>query len=344
MKLLITGGAGFIGSHFVRHWLERHPTDDVVTLDGLTYAGVRATMEELAGHPRHRFLEGDICDRGLVREGMQGCEVVVHFAAETHVDRSITDASPFLRTNVEGTHTMLRAASEARVQRFIHMSTDEVYGPILTGAHDETAMLNPRSPYAASKAAGDLLVHAHRETYGLPSIIVRCTNVFGPRQLPEKFIPLSITNALQALPLPIYGDGQQRRGWLFVEDLCRALERVITDGALGAVYNVGSPAEHPNLEVAQRILRVLGKPADLLQFVEDRPGHDRRYAMQDARLRALGWRPQVEFEDGLRRTIAWYREHPTWWQPLKERLRDDPYHWLNRAVRSGAGRAASPVV
>lgn len=343
MKLLVTGAAGFIGSHFVRYWLDQHPTDEVTTLDALTYAGVRATVEELAGHPRHRFLEGDVCDPGLVQEGLQGCDVVVHFAAETHVDRSITNAAPFLRTNVEGTQTMLRCAGEARVKRVVHMSTDEVYGPILEGAHDESAPLNPRSPYAASKAAGDLLVHAHRETYGLPAVVVRCTNVFGPRQLPEKFIALSITNALQDLPLPIYGDGQQRRAWLFVEDLCRAMERVALDGEVGTVYNVSSAAEHPNLDVAKRILAVLGKPAELLRFVQDRPGHDRRYAMQDARLRALGWRPQVEFEDGLRRTIAWYQEHPAWWQPLKERLREDPYHWLDRPARSGAGRTARPV-
>ena len=337
MKLLVTGAAGFIGSYFTRYWLEHHPADEVVTLDALTYAGVRATVEELAGHPRHRFIEGSICDAAVVGQAMAGCELVVHFAAETHVDRSITNAAPFLRTNVEGTHTMLRCAAQSGVRRFVHMSTDEVCGPIVEGAHTESGPLRPRSPYAASKAAGDLLVFAHQETYQLPAVIVRCTNVYGPRQLPEKFVPLSITNALEDRPLPIYGDGQQRRAWLFVEDLCRAMELIAQRGEAGSIYNVGSVWEFANLDVARMILQLLGKSQTLLTRVADRPGHDWRYALDDRRLRALGWTPQVTFEDGLQRTIEWYRTHCAWWGPLKERLREDPYHWLNRTARPGAG-------
>ena len=343
MRLLVTGAAGFIGSHFVRYWLAAHAGDEIVSVDLLTYAGVRANLDGLCDEARHRFVQGDICDDELVQEAMGHAEVIVHFAAETHVDRSITNAAPFLRTNVEGTHTLLRVARDQRVGRFIHISTDEVYGPILEGAHTEEAPLRPRSPYAASKAAGDLLVAAFHHTYGLSTIIVRPTNVFGPRQLPEKFIPLCLTNLLEDRPVPIYGDGQQRRAWLFVEDLCRAIERVMTSGQVGHIYHVTSPWELPNVGVAKRILEWLGKSEELLEFVQDRPGHDRRYAMEDASLRALGWTPRVTFEEGLRRTIDWYRDHPAWWQPLKARLREDPYHWLNRAVGARAPQAAHAI-
>jgi len=343
MKVLITGGAGFIGSHFVRDRLTRYPTDDVVTLDLLTYAGVRATVEELTDHPRHRFVHGDICDPEAVRLAMRGCELVVHFAAETHVDRSITNAAPFLRTNIEGTHTLLHVAHELGA-RFVHISTDEVYGPILEGAHTDASPLNPRSPYAASKAAADLLVRAHQETYGLQAVVVRPTNVFGPRQLPEKFIPLCITNALEDLPIPIYGDGQHRRGWLFVHDLCDAVNRVIHTGKTGEIYNVNSPWEFPNVVVAKTILRCLEKSESLLESVPDRPGHDRRYAMDASPLMRLGWRSTTTFEDGIRDTIAWYGGHPAWWQPLKARLREDPYHWLNRSVGTGARQAVRAAV
>ncbi|MBI4323044.1 MAG: dTDP-glucose 4,6-dehydratase [Candidatus Omnitrophica bacterium] len=340
MKMLVTGGAGFIGSHFVRHWLNAHPQDEVVNLDLLTYSGVRATVEELAGHPQYHFINGDIRDRTMVQQAMAGCEVVVHFAAETHVDRSITDPTPFVRTNVEGTQVLLDCAVARKVRRFVHISTDEVYGPILEGAHAEEAPLRPRSPYAASKAAGDLLVHAYQETYGLSAVLVRPTNAFGPRQLPEKFIPLCVTNAMANQPVPIYGDGRQRRQWLFVEDLCCAIERVVEAGVPGAIYNVGSPWEYQNVDVARLVLALLDRQETLLERVADRPGHDRRYALQDAKMRALGWAPQVSFEEGLRRTVVWYREHPDWWQPLQERLRDDPYHWLNRPAGSGARQAA----
>ncbi|MBI3319159.1 MAG: dTDP-glucose 4,6-dehydratase [Candidatus Omnitrophica bacterium] len=333
MKLLVTGGAGFIGSHFVQHWLGQHPGDHVVTLDRLTYSGLRATIDGLADHPRHRFLQGDVCDPDIVRQAMQGCDLVAHFAAETHVDRSITDARPFIRTNVEGTQTLLECAVKLKMTRFLHVSTDEVYGPILEGAHAETAAFSPRSPYAASKAAGDLLVRAYQATYALPAIVVRPTNAFGPRQFPEKFIPLCITNALEDAPLPLYGDGQHRRSWIFVGDLCRAIERVLDAGMPGTIYNISSASEYPNLQVARAILRTLGKPEALMTFVPDRPGHDRRYAMDGDRLSQLGWRADVAFDDGLRTTVEWYRDHPEWWQPLKARLREDPYHWLNRTAR-----------
>ena len=344
MRLLITGGAGFIGSHVVRHWLERHPADEVVNLDVLSYAGSQAAIEELARVPNHRFIQGDIADPAVVKQAMEGCELVVHFAAETHVDRSITNAAPFLRTNVEGTQVLLHHAVHLGLPRFIHMSTDEVYGPIAQGAHAESAPFNPRSPYAASKAAGDLLVRAYQETYGLSAVIVRCTNVYGPRQFPEKFIPLCITNALTGQPLPLYGDGLQRRGWLFIDDCCRAIECLITQGVPGMAYNISSPWERANVEAARMILRVLEQPSDLIRFVPDRPGHDRRYAMDGARLAALGWRPEVPFDDGLRTTIAWYQQHAAWWRPLKERLREDPYHWLNRPPGSGTRQAARAVV
>lgn len=340
MRLLVTGGAGFIGSHFVRHRLSRHPQDEVATLDLLTYAGLRNRLEDVDANPRHRFVPGDICEASTVKQAMAGCEAVVHFAAESHVDRSITDAAPFIRTNVEGTRMLLQGVRELGVKRFLHVSTDEVYGPILEGSHTEDANLRPRSPYAASKAAADLLVQAYRETYGVPALIVRPTNTFGPWQFPEKFIPVCITQAMADRPLPIYGDGCQRRSWLPVEELCEAIDVVLQAGALGGIYNISSPWERANREVAATILRLLDKPQALLQSVQDRPGHDRRYAMDGARLATLGWRPSTSFEEDLRATIAWYRSHAAWWQPLKDRLRDDPYHWLNRAAGAGAGHAA----
>ncbi len=343
MKLLVTGGAGFIGSHFVRHWLTRHPHDEVVTLDLLTYAGLRNRLEDIDGNPRHRFLHGDICDVAAVRQAMEGCEIVVHYAAETHVDRSITNAAPFIRTNIEGTRVLLQSARDLGIARFVVVSTDEVYGPIVQGSHTEEAMLRPRSPYAASKAAADLLVHAYQETYGLPAIIVRPTNAFGPWQFPEKFIPLCVTNALSDVPLPIYGDGLQRRSWLDVREVSQAIERVLQRGEPGTIYNISSPWERTNLEVAKTILRLLGKPETLIQLVPDRPGHDRRYAMDGSRLSQLGWQVRTPFDESLQATLEWYRSHAVWWQPLKDRLREDPYHWLNRPVRSGTREATGAV-
>jgi dTDP-glucose 4,6-dehydratase len=260
---------------------------------------------------------------------MQGCETVVHLAGETHVDRSISQAAPFVRTNVEGTYVVLQSARAARVSRFVHVSTDEVYGDIAQGAADEDARLAPSSPYAASKAAGDLLAQAFGSTYGLPVVVARPANIYGPAQFPEKFIPLCITNGYDGRRVPVYGDGQQRRGWLYIDDACRALRLLAERGAAGEVYNVAGGHEQANRETALAILEGLGRTGALLEPVADRPGHDRRYAMDDTKLRALGWRPSTPFTDGLAATIDWYRTHESWWRPLADQLRRDAYHWLN---------------
>jgi dTDP-glucose 4,6-dehydratase len=337
---VVTGGAGFLGSHFIRQWLAAHPTGALTNVDALTYAGSRERLADVERHPGYRFVRADIGDSRAMAEAMRGAEAVVHFAAETHVDRSIMDAAPFLRTNVEGTYQVLQQARARGVRRFVHVSTDEVYGPVLDGAVDERARLSPRSPYAASKAAGDLLAQAVGSTYGLPIIVVRPTNVYGPGQLPEKFMPLCITNGLKGRPIPIYGDGQQRRAWLFVDDFCEAVRLLLERGAAGEVYNLAGGHEAANIDVARTVLAEIGQGAALLTFVADRPGHDRRYSMTDAKLRGLGWRPKTPFADGLRRTAAWYREHAAWWRPIVRRLREDPYHWLNRSARAGAAAAS----
>ncbi|PIQ82245.1 MAG: dTDP-glucose 4,6-dehydratase [Candidatus Omnitrophica bacterium CG11_big_fil_rev_8_21_14_0_20_64_10] len=319
MTVLVTGGAGFIGSHFVRSLLRSDSADQIVNLDNLTYAGSRDNLADLSGEKRHRFIQGDVADPRAVAEAVAGCDQVVHFAAETHVDRSIRDATAFLRTNVLGTQTVLEAARQAGVKRYIQISTDEVYGPVAEGAADESAPLNPSSPYAASKTAGDHLVNAQRITYGLPVLIVRASNNYGPHQFPEKFLPLMITNALQDKPLPIYGDGLYAREWLFVEDFCEGIRLLMERGAVGEVYNIGSEDHRINLEVARRILKTLGKPESLLQHVTDRPGHDRRYAIRSAKIRALGWKPRHSFEAGLEQTIGWYRDHADWWRAARAR-------------------------
>jgi len=343
MRVLITGGAGFIGSNLIEWWRRRFPADELVNLDLLTYAGANTAIshEEPAGC---QFIRGDVCDAAVVRRVMDGCDTVIHCAAETHVDRSITNARSFIRSNVEGTQVVLEVARELRVSKLVYVSTDEVYGPVLEGVVDETARLSPRSPYAASKAAADLLVQAHVHTYGLPAVIVRPTNTFGMRQFPEKFIPLCVTNVLEGRRIPIYGDGLQRRNWLFVEDLCEALACVVRQGALQTIYNIPSRWELANLEVAKTMLRLLEAPESLIEFVADRPAHDRRYAMDGARMSALGWAPRVSFDDGLRTTIAWYRAHTSWWRPLKVQLREDPYHWLNRPTGPGAGQVVRRVL
>ena len=342
-QLLVTGGAGFIGSHLIRGWLARHPEDRVVNLDLLTYAGSPERLADLAGSARYRFVQGDICDAKAVREAMRGCQLVVHLAAETHVDRSITDAAPFLRTNVEGTYVLLEAARELGVSRVLHVSTDEVYGPVLEGAVDEQAPISPRSPYAASKAAGDLLAQSYRATHGVPVLVARPTNIYGPAQFIEKLIPLTIINSLEGARVPIYGDGQQRRAWLYVEDAASALQAIMAQGQLGEVYNVAGGIERANVDTAKTVIALAGRGEELLQFVADRPGHDRRYAMRDAKLRALGWQPAVSFDEGISRTVAWYRDHREWWQPLAKRLREDSYHWLNRPARPSAGQSARPA-
>jgi dTDP-glucose 4,6-dehydratase len=340
-RVLVTGGAGFIGAQFIRTWLAAHPKDEIVNLDRLTYAGSTARLEGLGA--RHTLIRGDVCDRAAVRKALEGCTLAVHFAAETHVDRSITDSAPFLRTNVEGAYTLLDEARRARLARLVHVSTDEVYGEIREGAVDEDAPLRPRSPYAASKAAGDLLAQAFRETHGLPVVVARPTNIFGPWQFPEKFIPGCVTHALQGRPVPVYGDGQQRRAWLFVDDCCEALRLIAEAPDPDPVYNVAGGTETANLALAQQILDQLAVRRSLLQMVSDRPAHDRRYAMTDARLRRLGWQPATPFAEALTRTVAWYRQHEAWWRPLAEQLREDPYHWLNRPAGAGADAPARSV-
>jgi len=317
MRVLVTGGAGFIGSHFIRHLLRHRPDCEVVNLDKLTYAGNLANLADLAGHPRYRFVRGDICDGRLVDEVMAGCDAVVNFAAESHVDRSIHDAGEFIRTDVYGTWTLLEAARRHRVARYLQVSTDEVYGSIERGAFSERDPLRPSSPYAASKAGGDHMALAYWTTHRLPVLVTRASNNFGPNQYPEKVIPLFITNAIDDLPLPLYGDGRHVRDWLYVLDHCAALDLVLHKGAEGEVYNVGGGTEVENIALTRRILALLGKPESLIRPVADRPGHDRRYALDTRKLRALGWEPAHSFEDALAATVAWYRSNEAWWRPLK---------------------------
>jgi dTDP-glucose 4,6-dehydratase len=320
VRLLVTGGAGFIGANFVHHVVEAHPGYEVTVVDALTYAGHRSSLAGVAD--RIVFVEADICDAARMDAVMAGCDTVVHFAAESHVDRSIDDPGPFLRTNIIGTETLLRLASRHGVTRFHHVSTDEVFGALDLGGgqFDEASPYAPRSPYAASKAASDHLVRAYGETYGLEFTITNCSNNYGPYHLPEKAIPLFITNALDGKPVPLYGDGKSVRDWLYVTDHCRAIDLVLHESEPGRTYCVGGGAERNGVEVAETILDVLGRPRDLIEFVADRPGHDRRYAVDSRRIAEdLGWRPSVTFEEGIERTIRWYQEHEDWWRPLKER-------------------------
>ena len=320
MKLLVTGGAGFIGSNFIRHVLETHPEDRVVNLDTLTYAGNLENVRDVEGDPRYRFVHGDVGDPRLVREAMGGVDAVVHLAAESHVDRANLGAGEFLRTNVGGTGTLLEAARELRIARFVQVSTDEVYGSMAAGAARESDPLNPSNPYSASKAAADLLARAYWITHRLPVVVTRGANTFGPYQYPEKVIPLFVTNALENRPLPLYGDGRQVRDWLYVLDHCAAIDLVLRHGGDGEIYNIGGGTGIENRELTRRILRLLGKPESLIQPVTDRPGHDRRYALDASKLRALGWAPRHSFEQALETTVGWYRTHEAWWRPLRSGL------------------------
>lgn len=319
MKILVTGGAGFIGSNFIRYLLARHAADEVVNLDALKYSGNLETLADIADDPRYRFVHGDIADAEIVCEAMQGAAVVVNFAAESHVDRSIEDPEAFLHTNVDGTLVLLQAARRADVQCFVQVSTDEVYGSLgPSGCFVESSPLRPSSPYAASKAAADLLALSFWTTYHLPVVVTRCSNNFGPYQFPEKVIPLFVTNALADELLPLYGDGMNVRDWIYVEDHCAALDLVLRGGRPGEIYNIGASSERSNREVTELILSILDKPLSLIRYVSDRPGHDRRYALDATKMRAeFDWRPLHTFDDALRRTVLWYRDHPTWWQRVK---------------------------
>ena len=315
MRILVTGGAGFIGSNFVRYLLDRYASYQVINLDLLTYAGNLENLKGLEGDDRHRFVQGDIGDLAAVKALLsEGVDAVVNFAAESHVDRSIVDASAFLRTNINGTHTLLDAARRHKVGRFVQVSTDEVYGSLgPEGAFTEETPLAPNSPYAASKASADLLVRAFYHTYQFPAMITRCSNNYGPYQFPEKLIPLLISNALADQPLPIYGDGLYVRDWLFVDDHCAAVDAVLHHGRPGEVYNIGGNNEKTNLEIVRIILERLGKPAGLIRHVQDRPGHDRRYAIDAEKIAGqMGWRPQTAFPEGIRYTIEWYLKNPDW--------------------------------
>lgn len=318
MKLLVTGGCGFIGSNFIRYILDQHPEDEVINLDKLTYAGNPENLADIAGNPRFvRGMHGDICDAKVVRDVMQGIDAVVNFAAPSHVDRSILDPEEFIRTNVTGVFTLLEAAKELRIQRFVHISTDEVYGSIDLGRSREEDPLRPTNPYAASKAAGDLLALSYWHTHRVPVLITRSSNNFGPYQYPEKVIPLFVTNALDDQPLPLYGDGKNVRDWLYVLDNCAAIDLVLRRGYPGEIYNIGGGNEVDNITLTREILRLTGKPETLIRPVKDRPGHDWRYSVSSLKVHHLGWAPQHRFSNALADTVTWYREHEAWWRPLK---------------------------
>lgn len=321
--LLVTGGAGFIGSNFIHYWLKHNPNDSIRNLDALTYAGNLANVADIADNPNYRFIQGNICDAELVEQAMQGVDIVVHFAAETHVDRSITNPAIFLETNVLGTNQLLKSAMAAKVKHFHHISTDEVFGSLELNTPEkfsENTPYDPRSPYAASKAASDHLVRAYAETFGLEYTITNCSNNYGPYHFPEKLIPLAITNCIDNQPIPLYGDGLYVRDWLYVEDHCSAIETVIKQGKKNHTYLVGGMnRDITNLELLKLILSLMDLPESMIQPTTDRPGHDRRYSVDWSHLNAeLGWKPSVDLEEGLRRTIQWYRDNQDWWRPLKE--------------------------
>ena len=318
MNILVTGGAGFIGSHLVRR-LTLDSGHRVVNLDALKYSGNRANTQDLDGHARYTFVHGDIADQALVKRLLEEhhIEGVINAAAETHVDRSIVDPGSFAKTDVVGTGILLEEARQAGVKRFLQVSTDEVYGSVETGMSTEEDPLAPRSPYSASKAGGDLLTLSYWTTYRFPVMVSRGSNTYGPNQYPEKFIPLFVTNAIDDQPLPLYGDGRQRRDWLAVQDHCAAIEHILLNGEPGEVYNVGGGNERENLAVAGQLLAFLGKPKSLIRLVEDRPGHDRRYAVDCRKIMKIGWQPTMPFEDGLKGTVEWYRQNESWWRPIK---------------------------
>ncbi|KKQ52525.1 MAG: dTDP-glucose 4,6-dehydratase [Parcubacteria group bacterium GW2011_GWD2_38_11] len=320
MRILVTGGAGFIGSNFVHYILKTYPDYEVVNLDALTYAGNLENLKELEGNPRHRFVKGDICNADLVDELVKEVDIIVHFAAESHVDRSILNSAAFVRTNVIGTHTLLEAAKKAGNLRFHHVSTDEVFGSL--GPQDapfsEVTPYDPRSPYSASKAGSDHLVRAYYHTHNLPITISNCSNNYGPYHFPEKLIPLVVTNLMEGKKIPVYGDGLQVRDWLYVEDHCRAIDTIIHKGKIGETYCVGGNGEKTNIEIVKTILKLLCRDESWIEYVEDRKGHDKRYAINFDKIRnELGWQPQMTFEDGIEKTIAWFQENEKWWKNIK---------------------------
>ncbi len=320
MKILVTGGCGFIGSNFVHFMLKAHPDYTIVNLDKLTYAGNPENLADVEKNPRYHFVKGDICDRRIVETVVRdhGIDAVINFAAESHVDRSITGPSIFIETNVSGTNVLLEAAKDFKVQRFVQISTDEVYGSLgASGRFTETTPLHPNSPYSASKASADLLALAYHHTFALPVVITRCSNNYGPYQFPEKLLPLMIANALDGKSLPVYGDGLNVRDWLYVKDHCEAIDAVLHRGNIGEIYNIGGNNEWRNIDIVKLLLKKLGKPESLITFVKDRPGHDRRYAIDATKImRDLSWKPSVTFEQGIGETVDWYVAHEPWWRRI----------------------------
>lgn len=320
MNILVTGGAGFIASNFIRLLLTEHPEHNIVNLDALTYAGNKHTIEQFDKHQNYKFIEGNICDQKLVELilKLSKIDIIINFAAETHVDRSITSAHPFVHTNVEGTRALLDAARIIGIKKFVQISTDEVYGTAAEGVFTETKLLTPRSPYSASKAAAEHLVYSYFVTYGLPVLTTRSSNNYGPYQYPEKFIPLAITNLIEGQKIPVYGAGKNIRDWLHVIDNCRAINLVMEKGKFGEVYNIGAGNEWENISIARQIAKAFGKGDDAIEFVTDRPGHDFRYALSSEKIKQeLGWKPEINFEEGLNETIKWYKDNEWWWKPLK---------------------------
>lgn len=322
MKIFVTGGAGFIGSNFILYWLKNHPQDEIINFDKLTYAGNLENLKEVEGNPNYKFIQGDICDGRAVEKAMGGMEAVVHFAAETHVDRSIMGPAPFVMTNVVGTQILLENVLKVGIKKFCHISTDEVFGLLALDEakkFDEKTPYDPRSPYAATKAASDHLVRAYFHTYGLPVVITNCSNNYGPFQFPEKFLPLAITNLLEGKKVPVYGDGLYVRDWLYVDDHCRAIEAVLEKGQVGETYCIGGLTEDiNNLTIVKKILALLGKDESQIEFVKDRPAHDRRYAVDWSKIRKeLGWQPTHQLDQWLEHTVKWYKDHRQWWQRVK---------------------------
>jgi len=318
MRIMVTGGAGFIGSNYVRYVLGAHSEDEVVCFDKLTYAGNLENLKDVEGDPRYSFVQGDICDEAAVAEVMARVDAVVNFAAETHVDRSIQSAGEFVDTDIKGLYVLLEAARARGIARFVHISTDEVYGSIAEGSFTEDAPFAPSSPYAASKAGGELMAQAYARTFGYQILVTRGSNTYGPYQYPEKVVPLFITNLLDNLKVPLYGDGLNVRDWLYVTDHCAGIDVVLQKGVLGEAYNLGGDKERTNLELTHTLLALLGKGEEMIKHVADRPGHDRRYSIATAKARALGWAPQMGFDEGMTRTVAWYREHEDWWRKIKD--------------------------
>ncbi len=316
MKLLVTGGSGFIGSNFIRYMLSEYDYR-ILNLDKLTYAGNQENLKDIRDNPRYSFVKGDICDQKIVEKHVKGCDTIINFAAETHVDRSIIDAGSFVETDVFGSYRLLEAARKYEVEKYVQISTDEVYGSIMEGSFKEEDKLEPNSPYSASKAGGDLLVRAYNKTYGLSVVITRSSNNYGPYQNPEKVIPLFITNLIEGKKVPLYGDGLNVRDWLHVEDNCKAIDTVLHNGKSGQAYNIGGDCEVANIDLTNKILKLMDKDDSSIEYVEDRLGHDRRYSIDSSKTKKLGWKPEKEFDEGLLETVQWYAENESWWEPLK---------------------------